>query len=108
MREKMETRVFDIVIFEWDYWNEVDTGIHQCYGIEFPYESMKKFNGMNATLDLNGRMTVFGENVDKQWEGFVAEILEFYAEMCKKFKKKKVRAAEKNKVGEKPDVEITK
>ena len=85
MSNRVEEKLFDITLFTWKDWDELETGFLQFYNIEFPFESMKKYNGMDASLDMNGEITITNEDGNEVWKGFACEIPEFMSEMMKKF-----------------------
>lgn len=80
-----EQEMFGVVIFTWDEWDEIDTGCLQFYTVNFPFDSMKKYNGMDASLDMDGelRITEKDGECDELWKGYVSEIPEFMAAITK-------------------------
>ena len=80
-----EQKMFGVVIFTWDEWDEVDTGCLQFYNINFSFESMKKYNGMDASLDMDGELSITEKDGDckEVWKGYLTEIPEFMAEIRK-------------------------
>ena len=86
MNNRTEEKLFDITLFTWEEWDELETGFLQFYNIEFPFESMKKYNGMDASMDMNGDIAITNnEDGEEIWRGFACEIPEFMSEMMKKF-----------------------
>lgn len=51
--------------------------------MEFPFESMKKYNGLDVSLNMNGEMSITS-NDEEVWKGFSIDIPEFLEEMKKK------------------------
>lgn len=86
---RIEQKFFDIIVFSWESWDEIETGFLQFYNVKFPYESMKKYNGSDVSLDMNGEMSITStdEECKELWKGFAVEIPEFLKEINKKFKK---------------------
>ena len=84
-----EQKIFGITIFTWEGWDEIETGFLQFYNVQFPYESMKKCNGSDVSLDMNGEITICSDNEESAelWKGFAVEIPEFLEEFKKKFEK---------------------
>lgn len=82
-------KLFNILVFYWEGWDEIETGFLQFYNVEFPYESMKKYNGCDVSLDMNGEITIWSDNeeIAELWKGFAVEIPEFLEEFKKKFEK---------------------
>lgn len=80
-----EQKMFGVVIFTWDEWDEIETGFLQFYDVNFPFDSMKKYNGMDASLDMDGelRITEKDGECDEVWKGYVSEIPEFMAAISK-------------------------
>lgn len=74
-----EQKMFGVVIFTWDGWDEIETGCLQYYTVSFPFESMKKYNGMDASLDMEGELSITEKNGEckEVWKGFVSDIPEF-------------------------------
>lgn len=86
---RCEQKIFDITVFTWECWDELETGFLQFYDVEFPYESMKKYNGSDVSLDMNGEITIYSNDEESAelWKGFIIEIPEFLEELEKKFEK---------------------
>lgn len=93
--DKIPQVFFDIPIFTWEGWDQLDFGVLQFYNVEFQYESMKQYNGCDCSLDLNGRLIITQqeEQIDEDtfnsievWEGFVCEIPEFLEIVNKRYK----------------------
>ena len=66
--ERNTEKLFDIPLFYWEKWNEIDTGFLQFYNVEFPFESMKKYNGMDASLDMNGEIAITDSKGEEVWK----------------------------------------
>lgn len=79
--EKIVQKLFDIPLFYWEGWDEIETGFLQFYNVEFMFESMKKYNGMDASLDMNGEITITDNEGNKVWNGFAYAIPEFRREL---------------------------
>ena len=88
LKEKNAEKLFDIPLFYWEEWDEIDTGFLQFYNVEFLFESMKKYNGMDASLDMNGELAITDNNGDEVWKGFACAIPEFRREVNLKFEVK--------------------
>lgn len=80
-----EQKMFGVVIFTWDEWDEIDTGCFQYYAVNFPFESMKKYNGMDASLDMEGELSITEKDGEfkEVWKGFVSDIPEFMTAISK-------------------------
>lgn len=76
MKRKAE-KIFDIPLFYWEGWDEIETGFLQFYNVEFPFESMKKYNGMDASLDMSGEIVITDSEGEEVWKGFACIIPEF-------------------------------
>ena len=92
---KFQETLFDIPIFSWEQWDMIDDDTFQFYNVDFPYKSMKQYNGYDCSLDVNGKLeiTKLGKEISKDyyetelvWSGFVCEIPEFMEELNKKYK----------------------
>ena len=79
--ERNTEKLFDIPLFYWGQWDEIETGFLQFYSVEFPFESMKKYNGMDASLDMNGEIAITDSNGEEVWKGFACAIPEFRREL---------------------------
>ena len=75
--ERNTEKLFDIPLFYWEEWGEIETGFLQFYNVNFSFESMKKYNGMDASLDMNGEITITNSEGEEVWKGFACEIPEF-------------------------------
>ena len=93
--KRFEETLFDIPIFSWEQWDMIDDDTFQFYNVDFPYKSMKQYNGYDCNLDVNGKLeiTKLGKEINKDyyetelvWSGFVCEIPEFMEELNKKYK----------------------
>ena len=60
--ERYEQNFCGVTIFTWEEWDDVGTGVLQYYNVQFPFESMKKYNGTTAVFSLEGQLTLFDEN----------------------------------------------
>lgn len=74
-----EQKMFGVVIFTWDEWDEIDVGYLQFYTVNFPFESMKKYNGMDVSLNMDGELSITGRGggCEEVWKGYMSEIPEF-------------------------------
>lgn len=79
--ERATEKLFDIPLFYWEEWDEIETGFLQFYNVEFLFESMKKYNGMDASLDMNGEIAVTDGDGNEVWKGFACAIPEFRSEL---------------------------
>lgn len=79
--ERNTEKLFDIPLFYWKEWDEIETGFLQFYNVEFPFESMKKYNGMDASLDMNGEIAITNIEGKEVWKGFACAIPEFLCEV---------------------------
>ena len=79
--EKYVEKLFDIPLFHWEEWDEIETKFLQFYNVEFQFESMKKYNGMDASLDRNGEIAITDSEGEEVWKGFACEIPEFLQEV---------------------------
>lgn len=80
-----EQKMFGVVIFTWEEWGEIETGWLQFYTVNFPFESMKKYNDMDASLDMDGELCITEKDgeCEEVWKGYVSEIPEFMAAIRK-------------------------
>lgn len=83
--ERNTEKLFDIPLFYWEGWDEIETGFLQFYNVEFPFESMKKYNGMDAALDMNGELSITDSKGKEVWKGFVCTIPEFMKDISLKY-----------------------
>ena len=74
--ERQEQKFCDVTIFTWEEWDDVGTGILQFYNVEFPFDSMKKYNGMTAVFSLEGQLTLFDENDNEIIDIWIMDIPE--------------------------------
>ena len=77
---RSEQKIFGIKIFTWESWDEIDVGFLKFCNVDFPYESMKKYNGSDVSLDMNGEMIITSDDGEGEelWRGFAIEIPEFF------------------------------
>ncbi len=80
-----EQKLFGIVIFLWKEWDEIDTGCSQFYNVEFPFESMEKYSGMDTSFSNEGELSVTDKAGNIVWEGYACQIPEFMDEVKAKF-----------------------
>lgn len=77
--ERQEQKFCNITIFTWEEWDDGGVGVVQYYNVEFPFESMKKYNGMTVVFSLEGQLTLFDENdneIDDMWVTDIPEVRE--------------------------------
>ena len=79
--ERNTEKLFGIPLFYWEEWDEIDTGFLQFYNVEFLFESMKKYNGMDASLDMNGEIAITDSKGEEVWKGLACAIPEFRREL---------------------------
>lgn len=75
------------VIFNWSEWEDIDTGAFQFYNVNFPFESIKKYNGTDVFYTLEGQLEIYNENSEVVWSGWVMDIPELKEKLLKKKKK---------------------
>lgn len=75
--ERNVQRLFDIPLFYWEEWDEIETGFLQFYNVNFLFSSMEKYNGMDVSLDMNGELAITDSDGNEVWKGFACEIPEF-------------------------------
>ncbi len=76
MNRPTET-LFDIDLFSWENWKQIDEDTLSFDNIEFKFNSMKKYNGMTCTKDFNGRLVIFDESNNEVFNNFIINIDEF-------------------------------
>lgn len=86
--ERNTEKLFDIPLFYWEGWDEIETGFLQFYNVEFPFKSMKQYNGMDVSLNMNGEITVTNSEGKEAWRGFACAIPEFMREVNSKYEVK--------------------
>lgn len=85
--ERTRQELFGILIFTWDSCDIIDAGEIRFYNIEFPYESMKQYNGMDASLNMDGELSIAtreGE-CEEVWRYYACAIPEFMDALSAKF-----------------------
>ena len=87
VNREVET-LFGIPIFAFADWVEIETGVLQLYNVEFPFPSMKKYNGSDVSIDMNGELIIYDEEGEEVWKGYACEIPEFMKAVQDIFKKK--------------------
>lgn len=85
--ERTRQELFGLLIFTWDSCDIIDTDLIQFYNIEFPYDSMKKYNRMDASLDMDGKLSITTreEECEEVWKDYVCAIPEFMERVKAKF-----------------------
>lgn len=85
--ERTRQELFGLLIFTWDSCGLIDADLIQFYNIEFLYESMKKYNGMDASFDMEGKLSITtGEGeCEEVWRDYVCSIPEFMSRVKAKF-----------------------
>ena len=74
--ERYEQKFCNVTIFTWEEWDDVETGVLQYYNVEFPFESMKKYNGMTVVISLEGQLILFDKNDDEIVDMWIMDIPE--------------------------------
>lgn len=74
--ERHEQKFCNVTIFTWEEWDDVEVGVLQYYNVEFPFESMKKYNGMTVVFSLEGQLTLFDKNDNEIIDMWVTDIPE--------------------------------
>lgn len=87
--ERTRQELFGLLIFTWDSCDIIDTDLIQFYNIEFPYDSMKKYNGMDASLDMDGKLSITTREGEREevWKDYVCAIPEFMERVKAKFRR---------------------
>ena len=80
-----EQKLFGIVIFSWEEWDEIDTECSQFYDVKFPFESMDRYNGMDASFSSEGEISVTDKAGNIVWEGYACQIPEFMSRIKAEF-----------------------
>lgn len=75
--ERNEQKFLGKTLFTYDGWDDLDVGMLQFYDVNFPFESMKKYNGCVVSLQLEGTMEVYHDNGKLVWSGFPIDIEEW-------------------------------
>lgn len=86
------------VIFLWEGWEELDEEWNTFYGVQFPFESMKQFNGACINISDEGMINISASTEDLEldengmikipeplWENYAIAIPEFRAKIYEKF-----------------------
>lgn len=84
---RKEQKFCGILLFTWEQWDEVDTDMVQFYNVEFPMESMKKYNGCDVSLTFSGELEVYDSSdclAESLWSGYVTDIVEIMEELKNK------------------------
>lgn len=55
------------VLFTFDGCDDLDIALLQFYDVEFPFESMKQYNGMTVTLQIDGTMEIYDKDNNIVW-----------------------------------------
>ena len=79
--ERNVQKLFDIPLFYWEEWDEIETSFLQFYNVNFLFSSMEKYNGMDVSLDMNGELAITDSSGDEVWKGFACAIPEFRREL---------------------------
>lgn len=74
--ERHEQKFCNVTIFTWEEWDDAEVGVLQYYNVEFPFESMKKYNGMTVVFSLEGQLTLFDKNDNEILDIWVTDIPE--------------------------------
>lgn len=63
MTKRKSQELFGIKVFTWTEWDEGgDYGDIIYYNVEFPFESMKQFNGRSISMYTDGRLEIVSED----------------------------------------------
>ena len=76
--------LFGIRLFYWQNWNDINVGFLQFSNVEFLYESMAMYNGLDVSMDMSGMLTVWDKD-EEVWRGFACQIPEFMEAVKAKF-----------------------
>lgn len=75
--ERQEQKFCNVTIFTWEECDNVEVGVLQYYNVEFPFESMKKYNGSDVFYTLEGQLKIYVHNeAEVIWSGWVTDIPE--------------------------------
>lgn len=72
--DRKEQKFLGKTLFTWESWDEVDVAYLYFYNVEFQFESMKKYNGCDVSLDIEGSMEIYDGNNKVVWTGFPTDI----------------------------------
>lgn len=75
--EREEQEFLGIVLFTYEDCMGIDSETMQYYDVDFPFQSMKKYNGRHANLYFEGWMEVINDKGKILWEGYTTDIEEF-------------------------------
>lgn len=71
-----------VELFQWENWDEMDTGVLAFYDPIWLLDSMKQYNECPLDININGEMTIFdSEGCETVWSGFVIDIPEVREEL---------------------------
>lgn len=71
---------FDIPLFCYGKSKPICESCLRFYNVEFPFQSMQKYDGKDVSLNLNGDIIIYDIVGDKQkilWKGFAFDIPEY-------------------------------
>lgn len=68
--------IFGIEVFETNGWYAVDYGILTFYDVKFLFDSMKRFDGCDVDISLNGEIEIYNQNGNKLYSGYLIDIPE--------------------------------
>lgn len=74
-------------LFTYEEWKRLSRGEAEYYKVEFPFESMKKYNGGRVIKYDNGALRVYGKEI---WKGYITDIPEFRELLITRLKKEKL------------------
>ena len=75
--EREEQAFLGIVLFTYEDCMGIDSETMQYYDVDFPFQSMKKYNGRHANLYFEGWMEVINDKGKILWEGYTTDIEDF-------------------------------
>lgn len=76
MRETYQ--LFDIPIFTYEHWADIDGDMLNYFDVEFLFDSMKQFNGSDLTINANGYVDIYKTMKNKfEWKGYLIHIAEY-------------------------------
>lgn len=86
MEERITEKQFGIDLFTWDGWDDLGEQELYFYHVEFPFESMKKYNGLGLSKTFEGKIEIYDdEGIEVVWSGYAIDIPEFVAIMKERY-----------------------
>lgn len=74
-----------IALFTWADFDVIDEFTNQYYNVEFPFESMRQYNGMTVCYTTIGELSIYDESDNLVYDEWIMEIPELREELYKKF-----------------------